>query len=140
MRLLQPAIPLSRGQLIMMNVPDLLVSEIRENAFSNSVVENLVLLEDCFPLELRLDCECSSEVPLGTMVVPAMPELLKLLWRFPLDLSSRPVLWNKRGERHIHWDSWKIVERHPFLYWICPVSKLSMLVFGDIFLEKKKSV
>ena len=83
-----------------MTVPDLLASEIREIALLESlsargfslklptplvvafyfppegVVENLVLLEDCVLLGLRLDRECSSEVPLGTM--PAMPAL-KLL-------------------------------------------------------------
>ena len=98
-----------------MTVPDLLGSEIRETILSDSlsarrfslklprplvafcfppedVVKNLVLLDDCFPLGLRLDCECSSEVPLGTMVVPAMPDLINLLWHFPVELSSKPVL------------------------------------------------
>ena len=56
------------------------------------VIENLFLLKDYFPLRLRLDCECSCEVSLGTMIVPAMQELLKLLWHFPLELSSKLVL------------------------------------------------
>lgn len=45
-----------------------------------SKVENLVLAENCFPLGLRLDCKCSSEVHLGTMVVPTKSKLLKFLY------------------------------------------------------------
>ena len=79
---------------------------------------NLVLLEGCFPLRLRLDCECSSEEPLGTMVGPAIPDLLKLLWHFPLELSSNYSYETKVGERCIPWDSSRIFKRQPFLCWM----------------------
>ena len=51
-----------------------------------------------FFLGLRLDHECLSEVFLGTMVVLAISELLKLLWHFPLELSSKAILWDKMEE------------------------------------------
>ena len=68
------ATPLSPERFKMIDLRDLLASEIREITFSDSpsarsfslellrspvgMVENLVLLKDCFLLELRLDCEC----------------------------------------------------------------------------------
>ena len=61
------------------------------------VVENLVLLKGCFSLGLKFDCEHSSEVPLGVMFVPAMPEILTLFWHFSLERSSKPVYETKRG-------------------------------------------
>lgn len=71
------------------------------------------------------------------MGVPVIPKLLELLWYVPLELPSKPVLWHERVKRRIPWDSSKVVEKSPFLCWMGPVSKLSMLVLDQIFLKRK---
>lgn len=62
-----------------------------------SVVENLVLSKGFFLLELRFDFEHSSEVPLGVMFVPAIPQILTLFWHFSLERPSKPAYETKRG-------------------------------------------
>ena len=104
----------------MIAVPDLHVSEIKETAFSlckkffpettkATSCSVLFSTRECgwksgpitrlFLLGLGLDCECSSEVPLSTMVVPVIPKLSELLWYVPLELPSKPVLWRRKGEK-----------------------------------------
>lgn len=68
------------------------------------VVENLVLLKGFFPLELRFDFEHSSEVPLGVMFVPAIPEILTLFWHFSLERSSKHAYETKRGGEDVSFE------------------------------------